>query len=944
MLADAQARLEGHFATLAQQRAKYRYPVYALEHGLEPSDIRAIRLELASTRNLKREHWLLWIAVAAEIGYVYDGDEFWISFAARIPNWGSFGSRDTIRDWFRTFAARFAGFAPGGRWARHFTIIAWPITHSILPRYLQPHFAAHLYALRYHVAQPDGDDIGQLGELIRDRYHGASSRFREFLQQTELTARLVLALRDEDVQDAVAPIYRGTLARLVSDLERGRSARWQLHEARRVLRNARIQGISGLTGSASPRRESHGQKTRVGKAGAAKLVARCSSAGSWTVGVALPDFAAMLRLTGVDRRALDKTRLRFLDKPTRWMPARTLLSYAGQDHALARLPESLHDPIIALENPIPRLSEILAADVRLQGSPPWLLRVHEDGIARQVLGNHVRTNRSYVVVAQDAVDPALASELALEMRDCVTDRLVLYTMDTPPTIGDGYRLALERLNFGYALRATVETVGLTPRWDEVAGGSIWLPHEEIVLRLSADFEVAELSVSLNDQQCIRVPVSAGADAFVSVGPLPVGRHMVVVAAHSATISAVATEPEILILEVRPPEPWHVSAQRYAGFRIVIDPPDATIEALLTNRASISVHGPPGRHAVVDARLFDPNGHPLERAELGQLMIPHAPEAMRRVVEKLGAEPLSEQVLGAPRVDIVATVEELGAASVSFGRKIDPLRWKLERRDAEYIARLIDDAGLPSDALVERHPMEAPGERIALKLHDCINGILVDPPGSLFVASYEQRLYAAIASVPPRTRITDLAHLGFSISLPNVGGKPDPITRLLALCKRWRVARPLGKLASIRKAHLIGAFDLAVARLACGADWANRARDCRLGQIMLLPLLQREVGGSPGFASRMRTTAWPLTKQSTARFQFSQIAKHYQISDDADLCDIAFRLAFSPTKLGVDDLSQRRALLEQLIRNRPLARGAFLAKLSADIGTGVPRRDIADATA
>src|SRR5262249_27153977 len=138
------------------------------------------------------------------------------------------------------------GFAPGGRWAQHFTIIAWPITHAILPQYLQPHFAAHLYALRHDIAQREDRSLTELGELIRDRYHGTSSRFREFLQQTELTARLVLALRDEDVADVVAPVRRETLGRIVRDLEQGRSARRHLREARQVLRDARLRASRGL--------------------------------------------------------------------------------------------------------------------------------------------------------------------------------------------------------------------------------------------------------------------------------------------------------------------------------------------------------------------------------------------------------------------------------------------------------------------------------------------------------------------------------------------------------------------------------------------------------------------------------------------------------------------------------------------------------------------------
>ncbi len=253
MLSDIQAKLEAHFDTLASERSAYRFPVYAIEHGLESAEIDTVRnalcRELVQARHLKEEHWLLWIIVAAEIGYTYDGDEYWMSFAGEIPEWRSFGNRDTVRDWFKEFAARFSGFTPGGRWAEHFSIIAWPIAHSILPRYLQAQFARHLFELRHDLAETSYAGIEQLGALLSERYDGHSSRFENFLQQTALTARLVLAMRDEDVQDAVAPIHRPTLARIVSDLESESLSRRYLRDARRVMRDARLQVRRGLPGS-----------------------------------------------------------------------------------------------------------------------------------------------------------------------------------------------------------------------------------------------------------------------------------------------------------------------------------------------------------------------------------------------------------------------------------------------------------------------------------------------------------------------------------------------------------------------------------------------------------------------------------------------------------------------------------------------------------------------
>src|SRR6267142_3147750 len=242
MLADLQTRLERHFQSLQAERSGLAYPVYALEHGLDPSEVVALRetlsADLVTVGFMRKQHWLLWTVVAAEVGYSYDGEEFWQSFARQVPSWCRFENRDTIRTWFKRFAKTYSGFMPQGRWARHFGIIAWPISHSILPRDLQTHFARLLYDMRFDLARQVNLGVEKVEELLAARDATGSSRFNDLLEQTQLLARVVLALRDEDVQGAVQPIYPPTLARLVSDIGAKRAAREWLKEARRVIRNA----------------------------------------------------------------------------------------------------------------------------------------------------------------------------------------------------------------------------------------------------------------------------------------------------------------------------------------------------------------------------------------------------------------------------------------------------------------------------------------------------------------------------------------------------------------------------------------------------------------------------------------------------------------------------------------------------------------------------------
>jgi hypothetical protein len=938
MLAQAQERLEGHFRALSKERIPLGFPVYAFEHGLATAEIDTIRsalcAELVRTRYLRKEHWLLWTVVAAEIGYTYDGEEYWLSFESEIPDWISYGDRNAVRDWFRDFTLRFTGFQPSGRWAEHFSIIAWPITHSILPRYLQSHFARLLYELRHDLAAKDNASIDQLGRLLGQRYHGDSSRFENFLQQTALTARLVLALRDEDVQDAIAPIYRPTLARIIADLERKGSSRGYLHDARRVMRDARVKS------SLSPSGPVHGQggpQTEVIKNAARgiKIIARRNSSDVWTINAALPPLPALLAQYGLSTAILDKVRMRFTDRPESWMPGRALLSYSGRDHPLRALPSQLDEPLIQFESSAPKILSFVS-ELKILSRSPWLLRIYEDGVARQVLGNHVRTGEQYLVVTSTPLAPIITEPLKLSARTCGTTGLCVYLLDAPSVANPQFLQALSKLTLGYSLRARVRPMGLVPRWESSIGASVWLSTEEVLLQLSADFEVCEFSVSINGQGKTRFPVHHKRELLVSLGTPPIGRHVVEIGAtsvgneHGGKLLR-PISPETFFIEIRAPVPWQQGVQQQVGLRIVLEPPDCSFEDLLAKKALLEVHGPTERTAIIEAHLYDMAGHLSESAELGRIDLPSSERVLARAFDKLAVEPLSEKVQSAPRVELAFLVEELGAATISFPHKVSPLRWKLTVDANRRSIRLIDEAGAGAKVMVDRYNISLPDQRVEVDPQSCLHGVAVEAPGALFVARHDGKIFAAVASVPPREKLAAFSDLNVSSVLAKPGGESRQIIRFLAIMRLWRAGRPLGPLAVLRKTNVLGIFERQIELLACGSRWADRAQRYRSGAIAQIEDLQGEVGGSPGFASRMRTTNWTwLSDNAHARSEFFRLAKTYGISEDANLCDLALRLAFHPSSIRLDDPKKGAAEFEQLGTKGILARGAFFAKLTSDL--------------
>src|ERR1035438_9420458 len=164
-------RLHEHFKQLCAQRQSHpaKPPVFALEHGLSASEVQEIRQSLQT--HIKRavpsdSHRLPWIVYATELGYGYEGDEYWQTFEQDTPGWQTYGDRHWIKRVFMAFHKQYCAARPTVEWAEHFSIIAWPIHLAILPRYLQTHLAKLLYDNKYAITGPLLRDSRRLGEFL----------------------------------------------------------------------------------------------------------------------------------------------------------------------------------------------------------------------------------------------------------------------------------------------------------------------------------------------------------------------------------------------------------------------------------------------------------------------------------------------------------------------------------------------------------------------------------------------------------------------------------------------------------------------------------------------------------------------------------------------------------------------------------------------------------
>lgn len=935
MLAELQSRLEGHFALLADQRSSRGYPLYALEHGLSADEIEklcaALNDDLSKSRMVRPRYWLSWIVFAAEVGYAYDGDEYWTSFQNRIAAWQRFGDRDVIREFFRKFAEKYSGFTPQGRFAEHFTIIAWPIAHSILPQDLQQRFARHLHEVRYELADQIDHGIAGITRVLSTGSHGGSSRYQNLLQQTDLLAHVILALRDQDIDDAVHPIYKPTLSRIVGDIERRRVASRWLRETTRILRERRTNVSIDFR---KPDRRLGGEPGKAATQVGVRLAAQRQTDGGWTLGVTIPDIRTLFRLGGLNPKLLDDTRIRMFDVTDSWRPGRALMAMSGREIPITKLPSASPSSVIITEN-APKVDALFATALSIVGEAPWLMRVQDDGIARQVLGKHIRSSECYVVITRSPLDADVVRDLGAVEQAAPTSGAMLYVIDVGDQITDRQLSAISRAQLGFSVRVKIDPVGLLPRLDGEIARTVWLPDEELLLRISADHQVVEFVVSVDEGETLRIQARGRKEVIVSAGTLPLGHHVISV----QTISAVEGRPQQLktesgdpiSVEVRSPMPWQSAVGMKAGFHAVVDPPGARLEQLINDRARISVLGPAGRTVHVEAVTRDPNGHETATYKIGNVKLPSDRPAMRGVLDHLKDESVSDAIMSSPHIDLRFKVEELGVSSIGFPHEVQPLRWKREVIGGISIARLVDEVGKEEDVRIDRYDIIAPDRRIPLDRIECSKGVEIPYPGSLLAVKLKGKWTSRLIGSPMAQKHVSLRDIGVDIWINLVD--PKMLGRLIWLYRLWTIARPLGPLASIRKSKVLTEFEDRIARSVCGERWLSRSKAFResSGDEESVAALQKEVGGSQGFAARIREMPWGPhgTGIGALSVEFARHAATYGICEDADLCGLALRLAFEPGKIPISNSPDEIAKFVTISQNGPLARGAFFASAIAD---------------
>lgn len=921
-----QKRLEGHFEALSVARRERGLPVFALEHGLDATELSGLANHL-KRRLLKgggylSTHWLPWIVFATEQGYDYDGDEYWHTFSQRMPLWDH-GWRSSIRAWFDKFHRMYGGLRPIGPWAMNFSIIAWPITHALLPKDLQSQIAHTLYSLRYNLVARLDQPVGNLGRYVARATYGGSSRYRNFLQQEQLVGGIVLALLAQKSEDGFGAILPSTLQRIVGDLEVARSARQWLHDTRKTVETARLKGAAPRIGDVvGALREARAVERK--PAIRPSLVLRRTGTDEWTPIVEIRGFMNVADLTPDLAGFLRTTRCEVAGSPG-LRPAGWLLT--GAQRRVIQTWPAAGKPVVSFQKPNPAMDHLLASEGCIRTGPTWLFRIGSDGQAIEVLSRQVRPGRSYVLVVRgEALKLSMATPTSLRCRGVTALRF-----DVPSNLSDAQIAELKKADLSIAETIRIWPVGLAARGWDGEGTTEWLEGESPCFAIEHDHPVAQYELRLGAGEIVRVPAKPpGEPTFVRLQPLPAGNH--VLAVNVARDAATQPVEGLLSLTVRPPSPWVSGTIGHTGLLVSCDPPAPTLDDFWEGLTQLGVIGPAGRQVTVHVELLDGAGCRLGLEQVAQFTLPLGPDTWRNAFSafaKVEKQPWNYLGAGAGRV--VIDGEELGVVHIPLQRDVAPVRWVWHDTSRTTQLRLVDDHDAETPLAVTFLPFGRPVEAVTLEPAAIAAGTEPPSPGGLFVAAYGDSCETLVVS--SRKVTGGLSGLLVEPGFDESREEPEEALSLVRAIGLWAGARLTGSLAAERRDHVVACLKERLYNVMLGPVWSRAEAGLRTGKVSP----ETAVGALLRCFNEQRTFALILARDAHkyARMavnvrerEFASLAHRYKVAPGAlskpaiDLGEvIAGRLRLTDAEI--------LAILGHLWEQPALNAGARLIQLLGD---------------
>lgn len=929
-LADLHWQLDRHFSDLhrAREQLPLAAPVFALEHGLPDADFEGVQESVRAAVRLGfgarfRKWWLPFAVYAAESGYEYTGGEYWQTFEDSTPGWRENGDRAAIRRFFQRFADDYGGARPQGAFARNFSIIAWPITHAVLPVHLQRNLAHLLHDFRTGLTARLLEDPVRLGERLAARTGSYTEQFRYFCQNTALVGQVSVALLSGEEEESPY-LIRPVLHRLVAGLTRERQSQLWLNTARQTASEIRSATRGFAPVSRGPARPARTE--RLPRPTDPRLLLHRTREG-WQAYAELPDLSPLItRLPSLSGEL--RTRRASIAGAERGYLARGSLLFPGSEVRLSRWPRA-SEPFVSLERAADSVNQLIAEQCAMSRGPTWLFRRRSSGLAVEVRGKIMHPGSSYVLLADDRADiPALpaAAETAIRVAG-----VRAFEIAVPDAVNDSYAAAFAKAGVSLVANVCIRPVGVVASLWDGEGSVEWLAGETGMIGIHAE-QVPAACIVTTGQQPVTLPWPRGQhDLLLRLDDLEVGTCEVSVALVSDSGRTIAQGS--LVVTVRDPQVRPETATAGEGIRVLSDPARPTLSELWDGRATITIDGPASKPARLTVTMLSDAGEEL--AEIAQeVSLPVTSEGWPRIAAGIRADPrFKGHYDDAQSTRLAVSQSGTGFATLTCDRGFQPLRWRIARRhDGSHVARLIDrtDGG---QAKIELFTVAEPLVPVPCTPS---GDIAVPAQGGLLRATAAAATATSLLPTQPN-EVIRLRHV-----TPAVRGNsrtPDEVMRLAEAHLAWATAeQPGDPFASRLRDMVLDAITREVASLIGQSYWAGAERRMLHASdpaalVDDMKACVGQISSHRKLADQIAHSLWDwstpealLTGFADALSGFTQAAGD---TGNPDTARFVLTLADQPGQILVGwELPDREGLLAKVIASPVLLRAARFAILGA----------------
>jgi hypothetical protein len=902
-----------------------------LEHNLNVDDLELLSSAVGGAiaegfDSRHRTQWLPFVVHATEIGYLYTGDEYWPLFAQKTPGWDCGPQwkinrdRNLIKRWFKQFAAEYGGIEPKGAFAANFNIIAWPITHAVMPVDLQRQMAQLLFEARAVLTPEMLDDPNVLGACLAARTGRYSERFQKLCYNQSLLGHIAAALLSGE--DEGSPyLAQSTLVRLISDLTKENESRSWLAQAKRSAHSVRSRGF--LRASAPPRAAQQGQP--LSNITNPKLLLQREKEG-WRPYLKLPDLSTLQSENNQVDEELRKRRPK-IEGRHQPLPRGALL-YPGKEPLPAWPRPDM--PIIQLEQGSTQVNEMIARHCRITQGPWWLFRKQSGGPATEIQGRSVRSGREYILVGRAGNKPPALPWVT--ETSILTDGARAFDVKAPTVISKVEIIQLTTAGLSVVSDVSIQPVGLTPAFWDGEGSVEWLAGEPVMLEVRSAQATEKLSVRVNGGLPFLLEWPVGSQRLTfALEDLAVGAHEVHVALLTAATGVPFTSGSLSIT-IRDPHPNLEAATEGAGIRLFATPARPKLAELWDGRASLSVNGPTSMKAELAIVLRDDNGRELVKHQ-NRISLPFSDDAWKRLVaQEFRRGKWLNAYNAAESCEVSVSRSGVGFASLACERGFHPLRWVLtKQRNGGCEARLIDRTdGSNTEVLLFSVDNPLAGDQ-----QDAGRPITTSAKGGMLRAT-SGSVSAAIILPPDPNQLRQKPSTRPIVHYAD--NSLQEVQRLIFGHYHWNHADLSADPFSHRQQQLVlEAITTALVSLIAGARWAHleqkRARFNSRAPMGMLDEMRKLVGEATAqraVAQYIARHLWqwdsPLALQEGFREAIDVISVNSGFGDARTAARFLLLLASKPGSLAVWDEAERDMMLRCVMSSPALIRAARFAVL------------------